>query len=245
METRDNVWKSEQLGQRFLDGVRGAIPLANEQIAIMLRVLRGMRPRVRTFLDVGCGDGVLGRAVLAEFPGAKGVFLDFSEFMIEQAKAKVPAGDKHEFIVTDYGQSGWVQSLGGLKPFDAVISGFSIHHQPDERKRKVYGEIYDLLNPGGVFLNLEHVASASSAGEKMFDELFIDALQDFHRGVENHKSRDEIAKEYYHRPDKAANILASVEDQCRWLREIGYKHVDCFMKVFELALFGGRRPRNI
>ena len=41
------------------------------------------------------------------------------------------------------------------------------------------------------------------------------------------------------RLDRPANILAPVEDQCRWLREIGFRDVDCFWKYFELAIFGG------
>ena len=43
------------------------------------------------------------------------------------------------------------------------------------------------------------------------------------------------------RPGRAANILASVEEQCRWLHEIGFQDVDCFWKYFELAIFGGFR----
>jgi tRNA (cmo5U34)-methyltransferase len=57
-----------------------------------------------------------------------------------------------------------------------------------------------------------------------------------------HKSRAQIASDYVRRPDKSANILASVEDQCTWLRTIGFLDVDCYFKVFELAVFGGRRP---
>jgi tRNA (cmo5U34)-methyltransferase len=34
---------------------------------------------------------------------------------------------------------------------------------------------------------------------------------------------------------------APVERQCEWLRDVGYADVDCFFKVFELAVFGGRR----
>ncbi len=37
------------------------------------------------------------------------------------------------------------------------------------------------------------------------------------------------------------NILALVEDQCDWLREIGFSDVDCFFKLFEVAIFGGRK----
>lgn len=44
------------------------------------------------------------------------------------------------------------------------------------------------------------------------------------------------------RVDEVANILAPAYVQCAWLREIGYADVDCFLKVFELAVFGGRRP---
>jgi hypothetical protein len=38
--------------------------------------------------------------------------------------------------------------------------------------------------------------------------------------------------------------LALVDVQCGWLREIGFQDVDCFFKVFELALLGGRKPAH-
>jgi hypothetical protein len=47
-------------------------------------------------------------------------------------------------------------------------------------------------------------------------------------------------KGWYHRPDKTENILALAETQCQWLREIGFADVDCFFKLFQLALFGGK-----
>ena len=59
------------------------------------------------------------------------------------------------------------------------------------------------------------------------------------KGVATGKTRQQVDEEYYSRPDKAANLLAPVESQCKWLREIGFVDVDCYLKVFELALFGG------
>jgi len=76
----------------------------------------------------------------------------------------------------------------------------------------------------------------------MHDALFLDHLERHHRD----RSRAEVEKTYYARPDKAANILAPVEAQCQWLREIGYTDVDCYLKVFELAVFGGAsRPARL
>ena len=68
------------------------------------------------------------------------------------------------------------------------------------------------------------------------------SLVAFHERTQTKKTRAEVEAEYYRRPDKAANRLVSVELQCAWLRELGYEHVDCFFKIFELALFGGMKP---
>jgi hypothetical protein len=70
----------------------------------------------------------------------------------------------------------------------------------------------------------------------------IDSIFAYHARLGSGKSRAQIARDYVHRPDKAANILAPVEEQCAWLRAIGLEDVDCYFKVLELAVFGGRRP---
>ncbi|MGB3513111.1 MAG: class I SAM-dependent methyltransferase [Microcoleaceae cyanobacterium] len=241
MNQNYQVWETPELSQTFLEGVRGAIPLASEQIDVMLRIIQKVRPQVNNFLDLGCGDGILGRAIINKYPQVQGVFLDLSTAMIEAAKAKFTDNKqgKYEFIHQDFGKAEWLDTVREKAPFDLVVSGFAIHHLPDARKQELYGEIYQLLKPGGLFLNLEHVASPTQLIESLFDELFVDSLYGFHQGQGTNKSRQEIDRQYYNRQDKVANILAPVETQCDWLREIGFIHVDCFMKLFEIALFGG------
>ncbi len=243
MQRNDMVWKSAKVSKEFLDGMRGAIPLATEQIDVMLRMLKTTCPTLENFLDLGCGDGILGRAILTQFPDAQGVLLDFSEPMIDEAQRKVGNEGKNlTFVVQDYGVPEWVEAINSHAPFDGIVSGFSIHHQPDRRKREIYQEIYHLLKPGGIFLNLEHVAPVSDWVEQVFDDMFIDAVIAYNERKGTNQPREDVARDYHERPHKEANILAPLEKQCQWLREIGFAHVDCYLKIFELALFGGVRP---
>jgi|GEM_PF-126375 len=239
---RYKIWQSQELSKSYLEGVRGAIPLAAEQIEIILRIINATQDGVGQFLDLGCGNGILGSAIAQHYPAAQGVFLDLSETML--AAAQQNAGDRANmtFILEDFGRSQWVEAVASHAPFNIIISGFSIHHQPDERKQIIYQEIYNLLKPGGLFLNLEHVASHSLWAEQAFSTLFVDALYTFHQQQGSQKSRSEIDREYYNRDDQNANILAPVEEQCDWLKHIGFVNVECFFKVFEIALFGGLRP---
>ena len=57
-------WQTEELAKTFLEGVRGAIPFSAAQIEVILRIVRAWRPDLKNAIDLGCGDGILGRAVL-------------------------------------------------------------------------------------------------------------------------------------------------------------------------------------
>ena len=238
------AWREERTAAAYLEGVRGAIPLAAEQIDVLRRLARAQQPPPERILDLGCGDGVLAAALLELFPAAQAVLVDVSEAMLAAAPRRFGRGAEGvEYVLADYGDPQWVERLGGERPFDIVVSGFSIHHQPDDNKRRIYREIFYLLAPGGLFFNLEHVSSASQRLERICDERMIDACYAYHLEQGGGDSREEVARRYYYRDDKQENILAPLELQLGWLREIGFEDVDCFLKIFELAAFGGRRPR--
>ncbi len=92
---------------------------------------------------------------------------------------------------------------------------------------------------GGVFLNCEHVASRTSKGQQIFDDAMTTHLYQRRKEKGEEVDYEQVRRDFLERPDRAANILALVEDQCSWLREIGFREVDCFWKYFELAIFGG------
>ncbi len=233
------IWKTDSVAAVYLEGARAGIPFAQEQIEMMLRLIENCGTPVRHFMDLGCGDGVLAEAILERFPQAEAVLADFSEPMLEAARKRFAHRNASvRFVSADYSIPAWTQAVDIGAPYDAIVSGYSIHHQPDTRKRKVYSEIFGLLSRGGIFINVEHVSSPSDWTKSVTDGLFIDNLQRQHP----EQSRAEVTEKWYERSDKSANILAPMELQCQWLREIGFSDVDCYFKALEFAVFGGRKP---
>jgi len=237
-------WHQPDLAAKFLQNVRGAIPLSIEQIDMMLRLLTAARgEQLETFLDLGCGDGLFSAAILDENPGARGCLVDFSETALSSARQRLHGhADRVEFFLVDYAQPGWMTEIVSAQPFDAVVSGFAAQHSPAERKRALFGEVFQLLKPEGIFINIEHVASATRWTESIWDDYMIDAIFGQELRASADRSRAEIARDYYARAVKEAGALAPLEVQCDWLREIGFENVDCYLKVLELAVFGGQRP---
>ena len=238
----DEVWKQSAVVNRYLSS-RVAIPMVLEQIGIMMSLLKSRQQPVRNFIDLGCGDGILGAAILNEYPLARGVLADFSEPMLAQAREQLKGfSSQLAFENLDYGDPAWVGRMQAYGPFDAIVSSYSIHHQPDARKREIYAGIFSLLESGGWFVNIEHIASEAQLTIDLFNKHIIDHWYEQEKLKGSTRTYEEIAQTFMNRPDKDANILLSVGTQCNWLRELGYEQVDCYFRIYELAVFGGRKP---
>jgi SAM-dependent methyltransferase len=208
-----NWWTRPEWARRYL-AERDDIPHRAEGVVVLLELVP---PNAGRVLDLGTGDGYLMGAVRAARPRVEGVAVDFSTEMLRRARARF-AGDPGVDVVEHDFSAPLPESWGS---FDVVVSSFAIHHVSDERKRALYREVFDHLDPGGVFLNLEHVASPTP----QLHESFLAAIG---------KTLEQ---------DDPSNKLAPVPSQLDWLGAAGFEQVDCHWKWRELALIGGVRPR--
>lgn len=238
----DVVWQHEDVAESYFASRRG-IPLADVQLDVMRRLIEEHQLDVRTLLDLGAGDGAAAAAVHSWRATDRIVLVDFSHPMLDEARLRF-AGVSAEidYVEGDLLTSDWTPSVAARGPFDAVVSRYAIHHLPHERKRTLYGEIFDLLKPGGLFINIEHVESAAPVYQRAFDRLMIEGIT---ATSSDARTFQDVASAYRTRQDKDTNILAPVEDQCDWLRVHGYVDVDCAFRIFELAVFVGKRPHSL
>jgi tRNA (cmo5U34)-methyltransferase len=189
-------WKDAEVARQFLDERRRAVPLGDEQIKIMLRVARRFVPQPVRVIDLGCGAGFLTRAVLSEFPTAHALLIDHSEPMLRRAhEAMSPFSGRYEIRQGDLSE--FLPSLVGDGPFDLIVSSYAIHHLPTARKRSLYSEVFGLLAPGGLFVNVEHVASPTPELEAVHDEAYI-----HHIAAVTGRDRTEVEREYHGRPTR-------------------------------------------
>lgn len=234
------TWKQDDVVAGYLSERSHFIPDRPRQLEVLLRVVRSNDRHPTRILDLGAGDGILLECYLDAFPEATGVAVDFSPVMLEKARQRLCRfGARVTVAEGDLGSPDWLAKVDS--PIDVVVSGLAIHHLTDDRKRALYREIFGLLGPRGVFLNCEHVASRGRWGQGIYDDAVSEHLWRRRQEQGEAVSFEAVRAEYLTRPDRADNILTLVEDQCGWLREIGFRDVDCFWKYFELAIFGGRR----
>lgn len=205
-------WTSdEQKVHRYL-GRADEFPHRAEGESVLLEHV----PRdARRILDLGTGDGRLLALLQVDRPEMLGVGLDFSELMLGAARKRFADNERIELVAHDL-----AEPLPALGRFDAVVSSFAIHHLEHERKRSLYGEVFDLLEPGGVFANFEHVASATH-------RLHLAFFAAIGEPIENEDPSDR---------------LLDVETQLGWLCELGFDDVDCYWKWLEMALLIGVKP---
>ncbi|MBO0859746.1 MAG: class I SAM-dependent methyltransferase [Chloracidobacterium sp.] len=141
-----DLWRTEQgpVKPAALNLITAAIPFPINQ---SLRVL-----------DVGCGTGDAGRVIRSRFPHAQIDFVDRNEFFVSLCGAvNRRDGIGGRTCVCDLSEPDWRRDLAS--DYDVVVAVNAVHWFSLASATKLFGDIFQSLRSGGVFLLMEPVAA--------------------------------------------------------------------------------------
>lgn len=105
-------------------------------------------------LDLAGGTGTITLRALARFPAVEATVLDKDPVLLAIASASLRG--RARVITADLDTAAWTDALppGG---YHAVLTATALHWLPEQRVRELYAEIREVLQPGGVFVNADHM----------------------------------------------------------------------------------------
>ncbi len=234
------TWQQPDLAASFLQRRGDFVPMLDVQEDIVTRLLERHGRTISRFLDLGCGDGALTQLVLDAHPSAEVVMVDFSEPMLKRAGERLRRLRVNATLwPADLNDPSWSEQLPDGR-YDAIVSGLAIHHLPGERKRSLFAELFQLLEPGGVFVNLDYVLVEGPL-QGLFDERKMEALRaDRGTGGTGEAGGAGAEEVFIDEDDDDRPDLA--ETQIAWLREAGFEQAEVQFKWAEAAVMAGFKP---
>jgi tRNA (cmo5U34)-methyltransferase len=235
------AWQRAELVDEFLDQRATLLPLLDVQEDVVRRLFARHRHPLARFLDIGAGDGAMSRLLLSIAPQADAVLVDYSEPMLARAQARLgQTGGSWQAVRGDLREPSWRQHVPGGR-YDAAVSSYAIHHLPAPRKRALFAELFDVLAPGAMFVNIDVVTVEGPLRGVFDEEMVANAIAAEHRHG-GHRSGEEVERELL--ADDDDDRPDSLYEQLQWLRDAGFAEVETHFKWAEAVVFGAVKPGN-
>mgnify|MGYP003575935583 CR=1 FL=1 len=182
--------------------------------------------KAQTILDLGAGTGLFSYFIYLIRPELNYTLTDLSPEMLDAARERFKGLKNFRFQELNFA----AESLPGK--YDLIISALSIHHLEDADKKKLYKNIYNSLNDGGLFINADQVLGRSKGFDDFYKDNWKESVMDSGLEVTAVESAFERIK---------LDKFASLESQLNMLSEAGVDDIDCIYKNQNFAVFAGAK----
>jgi len=221
------------------------VPAREEQRRVLLDLIPAETDDAFTAVELGAGDGTFARSVLERFPRCRVLALDGSDVMLERAgRLLAPFGDRAEMRRFALERDDWRATLPA--PLRCVLSSLAVHHLSGEDKRQMFSNLAGRLEPGGALLLADLVEAATPRVARLFAAQWDDAVRARSVGqLSGERALESFRADRWNfyrldTPDPMDQPSRLV-DQLNWLREAGFRDVDCFWMHAGHAIYGGYR----
>jgi trans-aconitate methyltransferase len=237
----DSGWQ-EPTSQLFIDFGEAFTPSRTEQAAMMTSLIPAAENEEFLAVDLACGAGWLGEAVLRHFPRSRVIALDGSPAMLDRARASLEEWQKRvELRRFDLPETRWLDELPD--PVRCFMSSLAIHHLDGRQKQNLFRRLREKLSPGGAFLVADLVEPIDDLVRRAYALAWDDTVKE-----QSEKRRGDLGEfeefrkqewNLYQHPDPDFDKPSNLFDQLIWLREAGFSGVDCFWLRAGHAIYGG------
>jgi ubiquinone/menaquinone biosynthesis C-methylase UbiE len=218
---------------------QGFAPAHKERMLdVVLDLLLTLAPPGASLLELGAGTGHFTRRVLAAGHFGPIHVTDGAAAMLEVARGKLGGTDNSLcFEIVDFAGE-WAGRFASRR-FDAVTSTMALHHARD--KARLFGQICQVLMPGGLLVLGDHMAASSDLGnyligrERALVALGPEARTDTER-------IQELIERDRRRGEVEGNHCESVPRYLAALASSGFVEIDCLWQDYWLAVLIARKP---
>ncbi len=235
LDTNAAIWKSGEVVANWAAEAAARERNHGAQWRLMAQLLPFDEQADVTFLDLGAGTGAATRAILERHPRSTAILADFSREMMGAGEAELrPFTGRYRYVEFDMLAGVWPDDIPAA--VDAVVTSLCVHHLPDERKRSLFGEIFEHLRPGGWYLSYDPVLAENPVVAATWTRV-------------NDKENPEAARKRLHRtPQEQARYenhvryISRLDLQLDYLRSAGFEGVEVWWKRLDYVIVGGNRP---
>ena len=151
------------------DTVASSVVMENDKLhELMIKSIPHNPNKKIKILDLGCGTGHGLGLALAEFQNSHAVGVDFSHRMLDKCSIRLGRLlSRTSLVECD------ISNYETTDKFDVIISTFTLHNLNNTEHEKVLKSIPSLLNPFGVFINLDFIYIEDNNLRKHVDELYM------------------------------------------------------------------------
>jgi tRNA (cmo5U34)-methyltransferase len=228
----------------FLEDGRYFVPDRGVQIATICAVVPEP-PEGGLIVDLGCGEGLLARALLGKFPSARVLGLDPSAEMRKEARKTCGSfGARFECRPFSLADRNWRDFA---EPPHAVVSILTVHHVDGDTKRALFRDVGERLAPAGALLLADLVQPTTPEGMQLAAHEWDRAVR--HRALEldGHLAAFQRFQRldwnlYAARGVDPVDQPSSLAEQLRWLEEAGLVGADVWWMRAGHAVFGAFKP---
>lgn len=140
---------------------RYAVDRAERSEIVAALVATALQPGLpASVIDVGCGPGSLANLLAERHPDIDVVGIDADPLLL--ALGRAVAGPRVRLLEARAGASGWQRAVGARHPVAAVVGSGVFHYPSPDALAIIYRDVHDLLRPGGLFVNADHLEDGGS-----------------------------------------------------------------------------------